>query len=224
MFSQWCGAGLWILASGVQRARRDAAVVVATLRPARLAAILSAATLLVALLNNSWTASGSDPYSYVSQADLWLAGTLRTPISLARPVPWPNAIATFTPFGYMVAPDGEAIVPMTAPGLPLLMAAMKGIAGHAAAFWIAPAMGALLVWMTFALGMRIVGPGVGLAAAWLVATSPDLSPILVYTAYRVPGTVYLFDPRRPDAATWQPPPIRDPRPLCVPPAARPHGW
>jgi hypothetical protein len=47
-----------------------------------------------------------------------------------------------------------------------------------------------------------------------------LAPVLAYSAYRIPGTVYLFDPRRPDGSTLEPPPIRDPRPLCVAPAAQ----
>jgi hypothetical protein len=48
-----------------------------------------------------------------------------------------------------------------------------------------------------------------------------LAPVLAYGAYRIPGTIYLFDPRRPDGPTWEPPPLRDPRPLCVRPVAKP---
>jgi hypothetical protein len=49
-----------------------------------------------------------------------------------------------------------------------------------------------------------------------------LSPVLAYRAYRIPGTVYLFDPARPATDTWQPPPIRHPQPRCLPPAAPPR--
>jgi len=35
-----------------------------------------------------------------------------------------------------------------------------------------PLTGALLVWTTFLLGRRVQSDAVGLAAAWLVATSP----------------------------------------------------
>lgn len=49
----------------------------------------------------------------------------------------------------------------------------------------------------------------------------DLSPVLAYRAYGIPGTVYLFDPSKPSARTLEPPPIRDPRPRCPLPAAPP---
>jgi hypothetical protein len=49
----------------------------------------------------------------------------------------------------------------------------------------------------------------------------SMSPILAYRAYQIPGTVYLFDPDRPAANTWEPPPIRNPQPRCPPPAAPP---
>jgi hypothetical protein len=48
-----------------------------------------------------------------------------------------------------------------------------------------------------------------------------LSPVLAYRAYQIPGTVYLFDPARPTAATSEPLPIRDPRPRCLLPAPSP---
>jgi dolichyl-phosphate-mannose-protein mannosyltransferase len=49
----------------------------------------------------------------------------------------------------------------------------------------------------------------------------SMSPVLAYRAYRIPGTVYLFDPSRPSAATLEPPPIRDPQPRCPLPAMPP---
>ena len=48
-----------------------------------------------------------------------------------------------------------------------------------------------------------------------------LSPVLAYRAYGISGTVYLFDPARPAAQTWEPPPIRNPQPRCPLPAAPP---
>ena len=45
-----------------------------------------------------------------------------------------------------------------------------------------------------------------------------MAPVLAYKADRIPGTVYLFDPRRPVGPTDSPLPIRDPRPRCAPPA------
>jgi hypothetical protein len=44
-----------------------------------------------------------------------------------------------------------------------------------------------------------------------------LAPVLVYQAYRIPGRAFLFDLLRPAGTTLEPPPMPDPRPLCVPP-------
>ena len=49
----------------------------------------------------------------------------------------------------------------------------------------------------------------------------SMSPVLAYRAYQIPGTVYLFDPSRPSAATLEPAPIRSPQPRCPLPAAPP---
>ena len=46
----------------------------------------------------------------------------------------------------------------------------------------------------------------------------DLSPVLAYRAYGIPGTVYLFDPAHPAAITHEPAPVRDPQPRCPLPA------
>jgi hypothetical protein len=50
----------------------------------------------------------------------------------------------------------------------------------------------------------------------------SLTPVLAYRAYGIPGTVYLFDTARPAADTWEPPPIRNPQPRCLPPATPPR--
>ena len=88
--------------------------------------------------------------------------------------PWPLARWTFTPLGYRPEPDGYRIVPSYAPGLPMLMAAAKAVAGECAKFWIVPLAGGLLVLATYGIGVRIGRPWVGVAAAWLVATSPTM--------------------------------------------------
>ena len=126
----------------------------------------------------------------MSQADLWLNGDLTVPIPLAATAPWPEALLTFTPHGFRPAVSGPALVPVTAPGLPLLMAAAKTIAGHCAMFLVTPLSGALLVWITFAIGRRLVSDAVGLAAAWLVATSPAVLAMLVSPMSDVPAAAF----------------------------------
>jgi Dolichyl-phosphate-mannose-protein mannosyltransferase len=82
------------------------------------------------------------------------------------------------------------LVPVTAPGLPLMMAGAKAIAGHCAMFLVTPLTGALLVWMTFLIGRRIDSGALGLAAAFLVATSPAVLAMLVSPMSDVPAAAF----------------------------------
>ena len=120
---------------------------------------------------------GADAYGYVSQADLWRQGTLKVPQPWVAEVPWPNAKWTFTPLGYRPvdanASDSQwSIVPTYSPGLPMLLAAAKSIAGQCAMFAVVPMLTGLAVLGTYGIGRRLGDPRAGLIAAWLVATSP----------------------------------------------------
>lgn len=157
---------------------------------APLAILLSLCPAIAGIARNSWTAGGADQYAYVSQADLWTKRNLTVPIPLAATAPWPEALLTFMPHGFRPAVTGSALVPVTAPGLPLLMAGAKTIAGHCAMFLVAPLTGALLVWMTFAIGRRLDSDALGLAAAWLVATSPAMLAMLVSPMSDVPAAAF----------------------------------
>jgi hypothetical protein len=152
-----------------------------------LAAGLAGLIALAGLTWNTRVAAGADAYGYVSQADLWLRGDLHIDQSFGATVPWPMARWTFTPLGYRPEPDGYRIVPAYPPGLPLLMAAAKAIAGHCALFWVVPLSGAVLVLATYFIGRRIGRPLVGLAAAWVVATSPTLLFMLMAPMSDVPA-------------------------------------
>ena len=153
-----------------------------------LAILLALCPAIAGIARNSWTAGGADQHAYVSQADLWLQGNLTVDVPLAATAPWPEAVLTFTPHGFRPALSGPALVPVTAPGFPLLMAGAKAIAGHCAMFLVAPLSGALLVWMTFAIGRRLSSDALGLAAAWLVATSPAMLAMLVSPMSDVPAS------------------------------------
>jgi hypothetical protein len=176
--------------SGTSQLRRDTDAFRRHLTAARSMSLLIVVTLVVGLAHNSWTAGGSDAYSYVSQADLWLAGKMSVQVPLAGKVPWPNGLATFTPFGYRPLPDEDAIAPMVGPGLPLLMAAFKFVAGHPAAFVVTPLSGALFLWATFLVGRRIGSESLGLGAAWLVATSPTFLMIFKSQLSDVPAAAF----------------------------------
>jgi hypothetical protein len=155
-----------------------------------LAVLLACCPAIAGISRNSWTAGGADQYAYVSQADLWLEHDLTVPIPLAADAPWPEPVMTFAPHGFRAAVSGPALVPVTAPGLPLLMAAAKRLAGHCAMFLIAPLSGALLVWMTFLLGRRLDSDMLGVAAAWLIATSPAVLAMLVSPMSDVPASAF----------------------------------
>jgi hypothetical protein len=144
-------------------------------RSATAAAVLLAGALTAtALAWSTRVAAGSDAYGYVSQADLWLKGNLFIDQSFAATAPWPMARWSFTPLGYRPDVDGYRIVPAYAPGLPMIMAAAKRLAGQCAVYWIVPFAAGLLVLATFRIGSMTGDPMVGLGAAWLVATSPTV--------------------------------------------------
>lgn len=141
---------------------------------------LVAAVLAVSAVFNGWhygttAAFGADSYGYVSQADLWLAGDLTVDEPWAEQAPWPRASWTFAPLGYRppVGDEGRAeLVPTYAPGVPMLMALFKGIAGHCAMFLVVPLSAGVLIWATFVLGRQLGSAPAGLVAAWLLSTSP----------------------------------------------------
>jgi hypothetical protein len=187
------GAVLGVLAmwlAGPRSPGTAAAGIAAHFTPLRCAVALAVMTAAAGLAGNSWTASGPDPFAYVSQAALWRTGRLDLPVPLAADVPWPDAVSTFTPFGYRPAPhDAPALVPITAPGVPMIMAALQKIAGHWAAFLVTPLAGGALVLVTYGIGRRVRSPATGLMAAWLVATSPALLYNLMWPMADVPAAL-----------------------------------
>jgi len=159
-------------------------------RPGAIAAGLSIAVTLIGLSQTSWAVGGADAFSYVSQADLWRHGLPIVPMPIAAEAPWPDAAATFAPFGYRPAAGGAAIVPVTAPGLPLMLAAFGAVAGDRAMYWVVPLTGGLLVWTTFLIGRRLGSSAIGAAAGWLVATSPAVLAMIVSPMSDVPAAVF----------------------------------
>jgi hypothetical protein len=159
-------------------------------RPSSLAGLLSLAVVLVGVVYGTWVAGGMDSYGYVSQSDRWLSGQLVVPEPDAAAVPWPNAIETVVPIGYVVAPDKTSSAPYYSPGLPLLMALARIVGGYCAIFWVVPISGGLLVAATFAIGRQVRNDTTGLAAAALVATSPALLFMSTSPMSDVPGAAF----------------------------------
>jgi hypothetical protein len=154
------------------------------------AALLSLAALYAAVRWGVWIAGGSDSYGYVSQAGYWRRGSLVIQEDMIRPSPWPGAALTWSPLGYRPSPTRpDAIVPLYAPGLPLLMALGQAIAGFCGAFFVVPLCGALTVWLTYTVGRRVFdAPGIALWGAGLVATSPVFLYQIVNAMSDVPVT------------------------------------
>ncbi len=137
-----------------------------------LAALLVALTLLTSWTRGAYLAGGSDSYGYVSEAHLFATGRLRADSPLARAFPHAPPLA-LSPLGYRPAADGtDTLVPVYAPGLPLVMAAAERIGGMDAVYAVMPLLAALTVWCTYRIGVIVAGPVAGLAAALLVFATP----------------------------------------------------
>ena len=150
-------------------------------------AILALSVTSIGVIWGTRIAAGSDAYGYVSQVDLWLRGDLHIDQSFGARVPWPLARWTFLPLGYRPEPDGYRIVPQYPAGLPLLMVGATLIAGRCAMFWVVPICGGVLVAATYTIGRQLGRPAVGVAAAWIVATSPTLLFMVIAPMSDVPA-------------------------------------
>lgn len=144
-----------------------------------LAIALAIITAVLGIRFGIFAASGADSYGYVSQADLWLERSLIIEQPLGRDAPWRHAVWTLAPLGYRPGDERGTMVPTYSPGLPLLMAAFKAVAGADAVYYVVPLLGALAVCLTFVLGRRLAGPHAGaLAAAALVVSPPFLFQLM----------------------------------------------
>jgi hypothetical protein len=153
---------------------------------------LAAAVAILALgiWKGTFSAGDGDAFGYVSQSALLAKGTLRIEQQFQRSMPWPYAEWSFAPAGYRPAIDRGFIVPTYPPGLPLVMAAFRRVAGAGAVFFVVPVMGALCVWMTGDLGARVHGPLAGMIAALVLASSPSFLYQLMQPLSDVPATAW----------------------------------
>jgi hypothetical protein len=151
---------------------------------------VSAAVVLgLGLWYGARSAGGSDPYGYISQAQLWRAGDLRVHQDFVASVPWPNADWSFTPLGYRPSTD-HTLVPTYAPGLPLLMTLFTAVAGSCGPYLVNPVCGALLVVLAYGIGVRVSGRAVGAIAALLVASSPTVLFMMLWPMSDVPAAAF----------------------------------
>ena len=163
---------LRMVAGGAASLGKDIVAVRRACTPLRITVVLVVVSVLVGVLEGSDVAGGADSYGYISQADLWLNARLVIAQPDVTHVPWPDAQRTFAPLGYQPSLSGDAIVPLYPPGFPLLLAVFKSIGGQCAVGWVVPFTAGVLIAVTFAIGRRTVSDQVGVASAWLMATSP----------------------------------------------------
>jgi hypothetical protein len=154
------------------------------------AGILALAVFVAGVRWGAMVAGGADSYGYVSQAGYWQRGSVVVQEDVIRQSPWPGAALTWAPLGYRPSPTRpDAIVPLYAPGLPLLMALGQLVAGFCGAFLVVPLCGALTIWLTYGLGRRVFdAAGIALWGAGLVATSPVFLYQLMNAMSDVPVT------------------------------------
>lgn len=156
-----------------------------------IAVLLSVLVLFLSLKFGAFVAGGADSYGYISQADLWLAGDLTIEQPLAFQVPWEDPDWTLTPLGYRPTDVRGTIVPIYAPGLPLMMAAAKLTIGGFGPYLLTPLLGAATVWLTYLLGARVWSPLVGLGAAAWLSSSPSFLFMLMGPMSDVPVTAFF---------------------------------
>lgn len=129
----------------------------------------------------SFAAAGSDSYGYLSQARLWLAGTLRVPQPLVEQLSWPNREWVFAPLGYRPYSADGTIVPTYPAGFPMVMAVFLGVFGEKGPFFVVPLFAAVTVWVTYLLGKEATGSKTSavLAASLLLASPVFLTHLMV---------------------------------------------
>ena len=150
-------------------------------------ALLSVSVVAIGVAYSSRVAAGSDPYGYVSQAELWMRGQLIQTDPLAYTLANRVSPHVFAPLGYQVGPTRGSIVPLYPPGLPLLMAAAGLAFGRGAIFLVVPVCGGLLVALTYAVGRFVGDRFTGLVSASLVAAHPSFLLQLIQPMSDVPA-------------------------------------
>jgi hypothetical protein len=152
------------------------AAIMAGPREAYAASAATAVALMVVLVGfreGAFVAAASDAWGYVSQAELWAQGDLHVEQPLMRELTAQVPAEALAPLAYRPSVDRSTIVPVVAPGLPLLMALFQVVAGREAVFAVVPLMAGVAVIGTYLIGKHLHGPWTGVAAAALLAASPS---------------------------------------------------
>jgi 4-amino-4-deoxy-L-arabinose transferase-like glycosyltransferase len=158
--------------TSIARLSRALAATLESSTIARAAAVAAAIwAVAVGISFGTFANGGADSYGYVGQARLLAHGRLTDTIPVSRAYQWPDVDYTLTPLGFTKGPRPGEISPMYPPGLPLLLAPFS-MMSERAIYIVVPMFGAVLIWLTYRLGVRIGDAPAGALAAVLVAVSP----------------------------------------------------
>jgi hypothetical protein len=139
------------------------------------AIVAAAAVAAAGYWYGTYAAGGSDSSCYALMAESFASGRLQPSSPLIAGVPWPDAQKTFTPGGFVPSQGNpSAFAPVCAPGFSILLAPVVKAAGAGALFYVTPAAGAILVWLTYVAGATLAGSAAGAMAAVAIAASPAL--------------------------------------------------
>ena len=145
----------------------------------------------VAFARGALVAAGSDAAGYASQAQLWAEGKLKAEPPLMRELTAQIPRDAFAPLAWIPFRNEPAIVPVTGPGLPLIMALFRRIAGEEGLFSVVPLLGGVAILATYFLGSAFESRWVGLASAVLLACSPSfLFQLTSSPMSDIPATVW----------------------------------
>lgn len=159
----------------------------------RLAILVTASLPVVALASTAvyiiHACGGLDSHGYVAFSELLSRGKLSRPLP---DVPWlavDRPADVLSPLGFIPASDGRSIIPEFPPGLPILLAAARLVAGPDAVYWVAWLCEIALVGVIFAMARERYGTlTAGLAAA-LIAAHPVVAAYSMQTMSDVPATL-----------------------------------
>lgn len=143
--------------------------------PAALAGTAALAVLALAVIRGATHAGGSDSYGYIALSEMLARGQLYVDQPIVADLPPGVGDGVLSPLGFKPQPESGVpgrLVPVYSPGLPIIMAGLRLLAGPDAVYVAVPVLAALTVWLTFVLGRDLHGPGTGLFAALWLATSP----------------------------------------------------
>jgi hypothetical protein len=143
-------------------------------------------TLAAGVGFSTFAIGGADSYGYVGQAKLLAQGHLTDTVPFSPDYTWPDVEATLTPLGFTIGRPPGVIAPKYPPGLPLLLAPLAAWS-ETSIYWLVPACGALLVWVTYRLGALFGDPLAGATGATLLAVSPTFLYQVVQPMSDVPS-------------------------------------